>query len=83
MEKHRCLQIVALTLSLLLTISISGCESRSTSKSGIATQSFLSDEPCAAPCWYGLVPGESSKADVLRVLAELPFVDMSTISERP
>jgi hypothetical protein len=44
-------------------------------------RSFLTDEPCAAPCWYGLTPGKSKTADVQRVLAELPFVDQAAITQ--
>jgi hypothetical protein len=42
-------------------------------------QSFLTDKPCAAPCWYGLEPGKSTEEDVMKTLIELPFVDPSSI----
>jgi hypothetical protein len=44
-------------------------------------QSFLTNQPCASPCWYGLIPGEATKADVLETLKELPFIDYSSIRE--
>lgn len=44
-------------------------------------RSFLTDQPCAAPCWYGIVPGESSKAEVVETLNSLPFVDERSIKE--
>jgi hypothetical protein len=46
-------------------------------------RSFITDEPCAAPCWYGLVPGESTKSELDHVLAELPFVNQATVHEFP
>lgn len=42
-------------------------------------KSLLTGDPCAPPCWYHLVPGESTEEDVLRVLQDLPFVDKDTI----
>lgn len=44
-------------------------------------QSFLTNQPCASPCWYGLIPGEATKAEVLETLKELPFIDYSSIRE--
>lgn len=46
-----------------------------------ADQSFTTDEPCAAPCWYGLEPDQSTKADVVAVLKQLEFVDSTSIQE--
>jgi hypothetical protein len=64
MKKCPCLQIVMFTLSLLLTISTSGCEPGLVSRPEPIEQSFLADQP-----------------DVLRVLAELPFVNQATTRE--
>jgi hypothetical protein len=44
-------------------------------------KSLLTGEPCAPPCWYGLVPGESSADEVLSTLRSLPFVDPDSIDE--
>ena len=46
-----------------------------------ADQSFLTDQPCPAPCWHGLVPGVSTKAEVLATLEELAFIDRNSIKE--
>jgi hypothetical protein len=65
---------------LALLLILSGCAGP-TGADVPVDRSFLTDEPCAAPCWYGLVPGKSSKDDAPRVLAELPFVNQATIRE--
>lgn len=44
-------------------------------------RSFLTGEPCPAPCWYGLKPGVSTKQEVLATLEQLVFVDKSSIRE--
>jgi hypothetical protein len=49
----------------------------------LADQSFLTQEPCAAPCWYGLELDKSNKVDVYAVLGKLSFVDETTIKELP
>jgi hypothetical protein len=46
-----------------------------------ADHSFTTDKPCAAPCWYGLEPDHSTKADVVAVLKQLEFVDSTSIKE--
>jgi hypothetical protein len=43
-------------------------------------KSFISGEPCAPPCWYGLNPGQSSFEEVNQVLSELEFVSPSSIN---
>ena len=78
-------QAIAFILFLLLlaVIMIGSYALDSKREPDLMAQSFLNDQPCAAPCWYGLVPGKSSKEEVYRVLAKLPFVDQSTIREMP
>lgn len=66
-------------VAALLMIISSACSTLSTPSSG--DQSFLLDEPCAAPCWYGLEPGISTEEDILTTLAELPFVDSEAIKK--
>lgn len=45
----------------------------------LVDRSLLTGEPCSPPCWQGLMPGESTKEEVLAVLNELPFVQASSI----
>jgi hypothetical protein len=42
-------------------------------------RSFLTDEPCQAPCWYGLILDQSSEEDLLDTLRELQFIDHESI----
>jgi hypothetical protein len=45
----------------------------------IADRSFISGEPCEPPCWYGLIPGESTEDQLDDVLSTLPFVEKDSI----
>ena len=47
----------------------------------LADHSFITQQPCAAPCWYGLELDKSSKDDVYTTLQRLPFIDQNTIKE--
>jgi hypothetical protein len=64
---------------LLLTIILSACST--IKKDGSGDQSFLTDEPCAAPCWYGIEPGKSTEEGVMKTLVKLPFIDPNSIKE--
>jgi hypothetical protein len=44
-------------------------------------RSFLTEETCKAPCWYGLEIDKSTKADILAKLDQLPFVEHNTYKE--
>lgn len=44
-----------------------------------ADHSFLTDEPCKAPCWQGLELDKSSEKEIIETLKELPFIEASTI----
>lgn len=66
-------------ITFILVITIGACSiSFHDSK---ADNSFLTSVPCAPPCWYGLIPGEATKTDVLETLTELPFVDNASVRE--
>jgi hypothetical protein len=50
----------------------------------LADHSFLTDQPCAAPCWYNITPGQTiEKEKIVSILKNLPFIDPSTIGEGP
>jgi hypothetical protein len=38
-------------------------------------RSILTDDPCAAPCWQGIVPGETTAAEAWDILTTLEFID--------
>lgn len=42
-------------------------------------KSFITEQPCTPPCWYGLKLNESKEEQIYAKLAELPFVDQTTI----
>lgn len=69
----------------LLVIIVAGCNIKDTVKDTVvdplADRSFLTQQPCTSPCWYGLEPGKSSIDDVYATLNKLPFVDPASISE--
>ncbi len=44
-------------------------------------RSFLTQQPCASPCWYTLEPGKSSTDEVRTLLRELPFVNQARLRE--
>jgi len=46
----------------------------------IVDRSILTDSPCAAPCWQGIVPGTSmEEEEIIRILETLPYVDMGSV----
>ncbi len=46
-------------------------------------QSILTDVPCAAPCWYKLELGKSTKSDALTTAQTLSFIDPEVFPETP
>jgi hypothetical protein len=46
----------------------------------LVDNSFITGEPCAPPCWYGLVPGQSTISEVKEVLKELDFILPSSVN---
>lgn len=63
-------------LVLLFTFVVSSCNDET-----LVDRSFITQEPCAAPCWYGLELEKSSEEDVYTVLENLPFVNYNSIKE--
>lgn len=48
----------------------------------IVDRSILTDSPCAAPCWQGIVPGTPmTTEEIAHLLARMPNVDVDSISE--
>ncbi len=44
-------------------------------------RSFITGQPCQAPCWYNLYLGVSSGEELKGTLKQLPFVDQNHIKE--
>src|SRR4051812_9996300 len=67
-------------LGLLLAAALAACAQAAPDK--LADQTFLTDQPCAAPCWHGLELGSSTKGAALSLLPTLPFVDGASIKDQ-
>ena len=71
---------LSLIVSIGFCLLLSACRVNSATKEPqFADRSFVTDDPCAPPCWYGLLPGVSTESEVEATLAELPFVDQEAI----
>jgi len=71
--------VLWLVLALFGWITV-GCNQQPT-KDPLADESFLTEQPCAPPCWYGLELDISTEEEVYSVIESLPFVDPATIRE--
>jgi hypothetical protein len=70
----------AIMLIFGLFLILSGCNRASlTPEPKIADRSFLTGQPCKAPCWYNLELDKSTQVDVIQTIKELPFVDHNSI----
>jgi hypothetical protein len=68
MKKAKC--IILLMLAFIL---LTGC----IKSQGSTT--LLKDNTCTAPCWNGLIPGETSENDAVKILNELPQVKPGSV----
>jgi hypothetical protein len=75
------LAVLVLLAVLILSCTVFGTSSNQNNPEFTADprvdRSFVTGEPCNAPCWYGLRLGESTLEDIRTTLPELPFVDNS------
>jgi hypothetical protein len=61
-------------------VALASCKSIvPTQEPRLVDKSFVTGQPCAAPCWYGLELDRSTESDVITKLKELPFVDPGAI----
>ncbi len=74
-------------LGTAMVAALVGCVSpappTATLEPSLTDQSILTDNPCAAPCWYGLELGKSTKADALATARTLSFIDSKEFPETP
>ena len=70
-------------LLALVCLSIAGAACASDASPAPRDDSFLTGDPCQAPCWYGLELNRSDPEDVRSTLRTLPFVDATSIITRP
>lgn len=60
---------------VLIGLLITGCKA-------VFTPTNVFDNPtCAPPCWENITPGETTKADALKILTDFPAVDESINDE--
>ena len=79
---------MSICLKLIFVIAIASalfsCKSQSvnleTLDPNLYDQSWLTGNPCGAPCWYGLEPGVSSRDDSISKVKQIPFIDENTES---
>lgn len=51
------------------------------SKRTLVDRSLLTDIPCPAPCWQGIVPGETSRSQALQILRDSPYLRHDSLQE--
>jgi hypothetical protein len=68
-----------LTTYLLLGLILIGCNSDRTQDPKI----FLGSSACTIPCWYGLLPGQTTMAESKVTLASLSFVATESFKVEP
>jgi|WetSurMetagenome_2_1015567.scaffolds.fasta_scaffold109610_2 hypothetical protein len=91
MTKTKLQNLVTFPLAFLFLFLVFGCLSKNPNPAQVdptahpewVDQSWLTGQPCAAPCWQGLVPGKSSENEALKSLRSLSFIDPSKIQEHP
>ena len=76
-----CLKLI---FALAIVLGLSGCKGQGNVLESLDPnyydQSWLTGKPCAAPCWYGLEPGVSTRQDSINRVEQLPFIDRSSIN---
>jgi hypothetical protein len=83
MSKTKSQIYVNVLLIICLSLVIFGCSTEKsnpdfvdpTAHPELVDQSWLTSNPCAAPCWQGLEPGKSTREEVLKTLPNLSFLD--------
>ena len=77
------LPLCFVAILMLLSTCLCACSEPWEKRLPEVDRSLLTDDPCRAPCWAGLVPGEATKADVLLALESSPWVKEGSIISRP
>ena len=57
---------------ILMCLALSACTCQPTPKPtiDIGDGGFLSEEPCGPPCFWGIIPGETTEAEVAEILEQ-------------
>jgi len=60
---------------IIFIISACGPEPQLRSDKLLQETGFISGEPCAAPCWRGITPGETTWNDAIAIIQDDPTLD--------
>jgi hypothetical protein len=71
-----------LIIVFIFLIIYTGCSTFIGPTEGEIDTSFITDQPCAPPCWHGIRLNESTKDDVYQILDQLPFILEGSVRER-
>ena len=77
-SRKRAWLVLAALLAMGAAVTLTSCLR---SKESLVDDSILTDTPCAAPCWQGIVPGESSRLEALEVLDDSPYVRQDSLRQ--
>jgi len=72
-NKRECSRLLYLIASTIL-VALSGCSQHDASS--------ILETGCQPPCWYHITPGETSIADALSIIENIPEVSKNSISMR-
>jgi hypothetical protein len=82
-QNHQGGALPGLATALLLVLA--ACSPQLVARLGFGPgpdRSILTGEPCLLPCWYGIVPGETSETDALRLLLQNAHVDRQSLEKQ-
>jgi hypothetical protein len=73
-------------ITFLIILVVSSCTNTSSGKKTVIEPTFtedswLTDKPCKAPCWYGMEPGKTSKEEAMLTTKELSFIDPEGVTD--
>lgn len=72
----------SLQLLLLIFLVLVGILVLAAFQTDPVTRSILKDKRCAAPCWQGIVPGETAESEIFDRLKASDIIRTNTIQER-
>lgn len=73
--------IFGITSAAVLVSCVSLSPATPTLEPALKDQSLLTDTPCAAPCWYGLELGKTTKVEALATAQTLSFINSTVFPE--
>jgi len=81
-SRRKVLWVVSGLVTIALVVAISVWQWRTARfRNALVDDSLLSDIPCAAPCWQGVVPGETSRSQAMQILRDSSYVRDDSLEE--